>query len=126
VHLAVNQATAWLRGLVTDKLCTQLTVKKKLTALNRSVDPAALDSSSLAACNYITGLLTALYIRVLVNRKIRFGTPDVPGFQKSRQDISDIAYENFDFHILGWKINRRRTATDRPLAGRNRKGRVRV
>ena len=61
-----------------------------------------------------------------MNRKIRFGTPDITRFPELRQnDISDNAYENFDIHRLGWKINRRRTATDRPLAGRNRRGRER-
>jgi hypothetical protein len=50
----------------------------------------------------------------------------VPKFPEWRQnDISDNVYENFDFHTLGWKINRSRTATDWPLAGRNRRGRVR-
>jgi hypothetical protein len=52
--------------------------------------------------------------------------PNVPGFPEWRQnDISYNAYENFDFHTFVWKINRRRTATDRPLAGRNRRVRGR-
>jgi hypothetical protein len=61
-----------------------------------------------------------------VSQKNRFGTPNVPGFSKSQKYVfSDTAYGHFDSPKVGENVYRIRTATNRPLTGRNRPGRER-
>jgi hypothetical protein len=59
-----------------------------------------------------------------VSCRVRFGTPTAQGFSESiKYYISKNTYEHFYFPTMGEDIYRSRTAINRPLTGRNRRGR---